>query len=101
VSEPLLPALAGAFGDGSGAVRVADDVVSWADLATRANALGRAMVGMAAVAIDATPTLDTVVAVAAALAAGCPRIPTRSPGWIRSSPDCPASGACCARRDIR
>ena len=51
----LLPALDGSFGDGL--VRVADEQASWSDLASRANGLGRAMQGMSAVAIDATPTL--------------------------------------------
>ncbi len=71
----MLPALAGRFGDGSAAVQVAGDVVSWAELAARANALGRAMAGMPAVAVDAVPTLDTMVAIGAALAAGVPAVP--------------------------
>ncbi len=75
MSGPLLPALAGRLGDGPAAVHVAGDVVSWAELAARANSLGRAMAGMAAVAIEATPALDTVVAIAAALAAGVPAVP--------------------------
>jgi fatty acid CoA ligase FadD36 len=75
VTEPLLPTLRGRFGDGPAAVRVAGEAISWADLAGRANALGRAMIGMPAVAIDATATLGTVVEIAAALAAGVPAVP--------------------------
>ncbi|MFM2078117.1 MAG: hypothetical protein RJA49_2007 [Actinomycetota bacterium] len=69
----LLPALDGSLGDGT--VSVADEQMSWSVLAARANALGRAMQGMPAVAVDASPTMATVVAVAAALAAGVPAVP--------------------------
>jgi fatty acid CoA ligase FadD36 len=69
----LLPALHGAFGDG--AVTVAGESATWEQLAARAAALGRSMAGIPAVAVEATPTLDTVVAVAAALAAGVPAVP--------------------------
>jgi fatty acid CoA ligase FadD36 len=54
---------------------VAGEQLAWSDLAARANALGRAMQGMPAVAVDAAATLDTVVAVVAALAAGVPAVP--------------------------
>ncbi len=75
MSGPLLPTLAGQFGDGPAAVLVDGDAISWADLAVWASVLGREMQGMPAVAIDATPTLDTVVCIAAALAAGVPAVP--------------------------
>ena len=69
----LLPALHGAHGDGT--VSVAGETVHWGELASRAAALGRSMIGMPAVAVEATPTLDTVVAITAALAAGVPAVP--------------------------
>jgi fatty acid CoA ligase FadD36 len=69
----LLPALTGSFGDGS--LSVAGEHLTWDALAARANALGRAMQGLPAVAVEATPTMHTVVAVAAALAAGVPAVP--------------------------
>jgi fatty acid CoA ligase FadD36 len=71
----LLPALHGVFGDRPDAVSVAGEEVSWSELAHRASLLGTAMRGMPAVAVEAHPTLDTVVAVAAALAAGVPVVP--------------------------
>ncbi|MFZ4718291.1 MAG: acyl-CoA synthetase [Ilumatobacteraceae bacterium] len=69
----LLPALSGARG--AGEVSVAGVNRSWEQLAGDAAALGRAMQGLPAVAVDATPTMDTVVAVCAALAAGVPAVP--------------------------
>jgi len=69
----LLPALHGTRG--AGTVTVAGQSVTWEQLASRAAALGRAMAGMPAVAVEATPTLDTVVAIVAALAAGVPAVP--------------------------
>jgi fatty acid CoA ligase FadD36 len=74
-SVPLLGSLRGAFGDGAGAVSVADQVVSWAELAALANGTAVQLSGAAAVAVDARPTLQTVVAVAAGLAAGVPVVP--------------------------
>jgi fatty acid CoA ligase FadD36 len=71
----LLPALAGSFGDRPDAVSVAGESVSWAQLAARANATAARIVGATAVAVDAQPTLATVVAVAAGLAAGVPVVP--------------------------
>ena len=63
----LLPALDGAFGDPADAVSVAGEAVSWSGLHARASLLATAMVGAPAVAVEATPTLDTVVAVVAGL----------------------------------
>jgi fatty acid CoA ligase FadD36 len=71
----LLPALHGAFGDRPGAVRVGDDACSWSELAARAGATAAELSGMPAVAIAARPTLDTIVAVVAALHAGVPFVP--------------------------
>ena len=71
----LLPALHGAHGDHAAAVRVGDEVISWSQLARRARVVAARIAGMSMVAVEATPTLDTVVAVAAALAAGVPVVP--------------------------
>ena len=59
----LLPALAGRFGDHPDAVRVADEEISWERLAERAARLAGSMLGMDSVAVDAVPTLGTVVTV--------------------------------------
>jgi fatty acid CoA ligase FadD36 len=75
VTAPLLPSLSGAFGDRAGAVAVAGEAVSWAELAARANGTAVRLVGAPAVAIDARPSLQTVVAVAACFAAGVPAVP--------------------------
>lgn len=69
----LLPSLSGQRGDRS--LTVAGERVTWSELAGRANALARAMQGMPAVAVEATPTLQTVVHICAALAAGVPAVP--------------------------
>jgi fatty acid CoA ligase FadD36 len=71
----LLPALHGAFGDRAGAVRVGDEACSWSELAARAAATAAELSGMPAVAVAAQPSLDTIVAVVAALAAGVPFVP--------------------------
>ena len=75
VSTLLLPSLDGAFGDGDAALSVAGEAVSWAQLARRAGAVAQRLDGMPAVAIRATPTLDTVVGVVAALMAAVPVVP--------------------------
>lgn len=72
---PLLPSLAGLFGDRADAVSVAGESVSWAELAARANGTAARIASATAVAVDARPTLATVVAVAAGLAAGVPLVP--------------------------
>lgn len=71
----LLPALGGGFGEGADAVIIAGERCSWAALAGAAGATAAELVGMPAVAVDARPTLHTVVAVAAGLAAGVPVVP--------------------------
>ena len=73
--DVLLPALTGRFGDHAAAVAVGDDATSWEDLARRAATVGRRLAGHRTVAIDAHPTMDTVVAAVAALAAGVPFVP--------------------------
>lgn len=72
---PLLPALHGAAGDCADAVSVAGESVSWAQLAAMANGTAARLVGASAVAVDARPTLSTVVAIVAGLAAGVPIVP--------------------------
>jgi fatty acid CoA ligase FadD36 len=57
------------------AVEVAGQSVSRVALVERASLLASAMVGMPAVAVDATPTLATVEAVVAGLLAGVPVVP--------------------------
>ena len=71
----LLPALDGTFGDRAAAVEVAGQSCSWADLADRAAAAAHELGGANAVAVAAAPSLDTVVAVVAALCAGVPVVP--------------------------
>ncbi len=71
----LLPSLAGQFGDDAAALSVAGEAVSWARLARRAGAVAQHLDGMSAVALRATPTLDTVVGVVAGLIAGVPVVP--------------------------
>lgn len=71
----LLPALAGRFGDHAAAVTVAGQQVSWARLAEQAHGTAARLVGAPAVAVDAQPTLQTVIAIAAGLAAGVPVVP--------------------------
>jgi fatty acid CoA ligase FadD36 len=71
----LLPALDGAFGDRPAAVRVGDESVSWGELAARAAALGRSLSGARPVAVVATPTLGTVLAVVACIEAGVTVVP--------------------------
>lgn len=73
--DVLLPALAGRFPDDPAAVRVGDEAVSWEALAARAHAVGAQLAGARAAAVSAAATLDTLVAVAAGLAAGVPVVP--------------------------
>jgi fatty acid CoA ligase FadD36 len=74
----LLPALDGRFGDHDGAVSVAGEALSWAELAARADAVGARIAGASAVAVSGTATLDTVVAVVAGLRWGVPVVPVPS-----------------------
>ena len=74
----LLPALDGAFGDHRDAVRVGDDVVGWEDLRRRAADLGERLADRRVVAIIATASMDTVVAVVAGLLSGVTIVPIAS-----------------------
>lgn len=71
----LLPALDGAHGDHVDAVVVDEHALSWEQLAARADALAGSIAGATAVAVRGTPTIDTVIAVAAGLRAGVPVVP--------------------------
>ena len=71
----LLPALTGRLGDHADAVRVGDQASSWADLARRADAMAGQMAGLPAVAVEAVSSMETVVAIVAALRAGVPVVP--------------------------
>ena len=73
--SPLLPSLTGDLGDHSAAVSVDGHALSWARLTRRAGAVAQRLEGMPAVALRATPTLDTVVGVVAGLMAGVPVVP--------------------------
>lgn len=75
MSGPLFPALAGDIPDHGRALVVDGEATSWEALADRAHTLGSRFVGASAVAVDAVPTLDTVVTVLAGLAAGVPVVP--------------------------
>lgn len=77
-SPSLLPSLRGELGDRADAVRVAGEPVSWATLSAMANGTAARLLGARAVAIDARPTLQTVIAVAAGLAAGVAVVPVPS-----------------------
>ncbi len=74
----LLPGLvqgAGRNGDGPDAVRVDGASCSRADLLAAALSLAGRLGGAHTAAVDATPTLDTVIAIVGALAAGVPVVP--------------------------
>ena len=75
VPNVLLPALAGQRNDHAAAVSVAGESLSWEQLAARANGTAARLAGAHAVAVDARPTLQSVIAVAAGLAAGVPIVP--------------------------
>ena len=77
-SPSLLPSLRGELGDRVDAVCVAGEPVSWATLSAMANGTAARLLGARAVAIDARPTLQTVIAVAAGLAAGVAVVPVPS-----------------------
>jgi fatty acid CoA ligase FadD36 len=74
----LLPALDGVHGDHGDAVSVDGEVMSWAELASCADALAAEIAGAPAVALCGTPTLDTVIGVVAGLRAGVPVVPVPS-----------------------
>jgi fatty acid CoA ligase FadD36 len=68
-------ALTGGSGDRPDAVTVAGRVLADHDLQASASAVAARIAGAATVAVDATATLETVVAVVAALLAGVPVVP--------------------------
>lgn len=74
----LLPALDGAFGDAPDAVVVGDRSTSWEHLAGLAETLAGRIGGAPMVALAATPTLDTLIGVIAALRSGTPVVPVPS-----------------------
>ncbi|CAM5567410.1 acyl-CoA synthetase [Streptomyces atroolivaceus] len=73
----LLPALRGASGrtDSPEAVRFGEHVLTYAQLADASASLGARIAGAGRVAVWATSTPETVVAVVAALRAGVPAVP--------------------------
>ncbi|MEU8046423.1 AMP-binding protein [Micromonospora echinofusca] len=71
----LLPALRGFGADRADAVRVADRTLSSEALLGCVNAVADRIRGAGAVAVDGTPTLETVVGMLGALHAGVPLVP--------------------------
>lgn len=72
---PLLPALHGLHGDRADAVSVGGQAMSWAELLGAASGVAVELGGARCVAVQAMPTLDTVIAVVAGLLAGVPVVP--------------------------
>lgn len=71
----MIPAVHGAFGDRPDAVTVGWRKMSWADLRGAATAVADDIAGAPAVAVHATPSLETVIGVVAGLIAGVPVVP--------------------------
>ncbi|MCI4066878.1 acyl-CoA synthetase [Micromonospora sp. R77] len=71
----LLPALSGTFGDDADAIRVGDQRSSREAVWSAATALADRIAGSDAVAVWATASMETVVAVVAGLLAGVPVVP--------------------------
>ncbi|MEO6125234.1 MAG: acyl-CoA synthetase [Ilumatobacteraceae bacterium] len=71
----LLPALDGTFGDRADAITIDTVTLSFAELAARADIVGSRIAGGGVVAVCATPSMDTVVAVAAGLRSGVAVVP--------------------------
>src|SRR3954468_13437217 len=61
--------------DGREAIRVGDEALTYAQLASAAGAVAARVAGATRVAVIAEPTLETCVAVVGALAAGVPIVP--------------------------
>ena len=70
----LLPALDGSA-DYPDAVRIGDTAYSWEELRGAATAVADRIAGADVVAVDATPTWETIVAVVGGLIAGVPVVP--------------------------
>ncbi len=75
MSSVLLPGLAPSAPDRPDAVVVAGRSMSTADLVAAADTLAGQLAGVPAVAVHATPSLETIVAVVAGLSAGVPVVP--------------------------
>jgi fatty acid CoA ligase FadD36 len=71
----LLPVLDGARDDVADAVRIGAESTSWSGLASRADAVAARLTGIETVAVQASPTLDTVVAIVAGLRSGVVVVP--------------------------
>jgi fatty acid CoA ligase FadD36 len=71
----LLPALSGAFGDDADAVVVGDQRASREAVLSAATGVAQRIAGCEAVAVWATASMETVVAVVAGLVAGVPVVP--------------------------
>ncbi len=74
-TRPLLGALDGRFGDHADAITVDGVSCSWTELRSHSRVVGGRIAGAGAVAVCASTTLDTVVAVVGGLAAGVPVVP--------------------------
>ena len=73
MTEPLFPSLADP--DGREAIRIGDDALSYRELAGAAAAMAHELEDAGRVAVWAQPTLELVVAVVGALAAGVAVVP--------------------------
>ena len=83
--DDLLPVLGGrgTAADRPDAVTVAGRATSWAGLAASAAAVADRVAGAPAVAVEATPSLETVVAVVGGLLAGVPAVSWEEPAAAR------------------
>lgn len=76
VTQAMLEGLRQAAGrDGAAAVRLGDDALAPEELLHAASAVAGGIAGAPAVAVHATPTMDTVIAVVAGLLANVPVVP--------------------------
>ncbi|HWM22540.1 MAG TPA: acyl-CoA synthetase [Ilumatobacteraceae bacterium] len=75
MAASLLPALDGRYDDAGDVVRVGAESTSWSGLAARAGAVAARLAGVETVAVQASPTLDTVVAIVAGLRSGVVVVP--------------------------
>jgi fatty acid CoA ligase FadD36 len=71
----LLPALSGTLPDRPDAIRVNDRKISWEQLSVAATEVAGRVAGAPAVAMTATATVETVVAIVGCLLAGVPAVP--------------------------
>ncbi len=75
LTDGWLPALDGRFGDHPDAVRVGDERLSWEQLGARAAAVAARLEPGSTVAVSATATIETIVAVVGATLAGASVVP--------------------------